>query len=234
MAFLKNSNHPNAGMIMAFPTCIYQSQYTEYVKYNPILLNRIYKMREQDTVSNNLSKIHYGVGWTSYHATDGNYTSDYNLDNLEIFKPLSEFIWNSVLEYVKFVGYSVNNLQTIRLGVVWANINSKYSYHEQHTHPNSYLSGVYYLKVPKNSGKINFIDPRNAMRSIELAPDQERTLTDPLVRNIEVDAQEGYLLLFPSWLGHEVQQNLSHDDRVSIAFNIIPDYVKIADRINNK
>ena len=46
------------------------------------------------------------------------------------------------------------------LGNMWANINPTYSYNKTHTHPNSMWSGVYYIKVPKNSGKLFLEDPR--------------------------------------------------------------------------
>ena len=234
MAFLRNNNLPNTGMIMAFPTCIYQGQYHDYKKYNPILEKRLYNLKENDKTTNDLSRDHYGLGWTSYHACDGNYKSEYNVANLDIFDPLEEFIWQSILEHNKFVGYDTVNLETTRLGVVWGNINGKYSYHEQHIHPNSFLSGVYYINAPKDSGNIRFIDPRNAVRSVEMEPNREQPLTDPLRRIIEVEPEDGMLLLFPNWLGHEVQQNLTDKDRVSIAFNLIPDYEKISTRIQNK
>lgn len=233
MAFLRNENLPNTGIILAFPTCIYQGQYYDYKKFNPILEKRLYKIKNEDTTTNELSKTHYGLGWTSYHACNGNYTSKYNLENLDIFDPLKEFIWQSILDYNKFVGFDPINMETTRLGVVWGNINGKYSYHEQHIHPNSFLSGVYYVNAPKGSGNINFIDPRNSIRSVEMEPNRDKDLTDPLRRSIEVEPQDGMLLLFPSWLGHEVQQNLTENDRVSIAFNLIPDYIKIANRAKN-
>lgn len=233
MAFLRNENLPNTGIILAFPTCIYQGQYPDYKKFNPILEKRLYKLKNEDTITNELSKNHYGLGWTSYHACDGNYTSKYNIENMDIFDPLKEFIWQSILDYNKFVGFDPINMETTRLGVVWGNINGKYSYHEQHIHPNSFLSGVYYVNAPKGSGNINFIDPRNSIRSVEMEPNREQPLTDPLRRVIEVEPQDGMLLLFPSWLGHEVQQNLTENDRVSIAFNLIPDYIKIANRAKN-
>ena len=46
------------------------------------------------------------------------------------------------------------------LGNMWANINPTYSYNKTHTHPNSMWSGVYYIKVPKKSGKLFLEDPR--------------------------------------------------------------------------
>lgn len=234
MAFLRNNNSPDSGMILAFPTCIYQSKFQNYATLNPILHRKIEKIRSIDEKSQTTSKESYGLGWTSFYACEGNYNSEHNLDNLKEFSPLREFIWQSILEYVKFVGYDLVNLETTRLGVVWASVNTKFSYHEQHIHPNSFLSGVYYVKVPKNSGNINFIDPRNSMRTLELEPDRSGVLTDPLRRQIDVCPEDGMLLLFPSWLGHEVQQNMSDDERVSIAFNIIPDYEKIVKRMNNE
>jgi uncharacterized protein (TIGR02466 family) len=229
MAFMRHPTLPNTGVIAAFPTCIYQGQYIDHVKYNARLLEMI-KTLETDPTITESSKANYGTGWTSYHATNGDFYSKYNLANSPVTEELQTFIWDSVKNYFMTIGIDPIHLEFLRLGVVWANVNPKYSYHTFHTHENSYYSGCYYVKVPKNSGDIVFKDPRNSLRLFELSPGENQKFSDAVVRQIPMNPLPGSIVLFPSWLEHEVQQNLTDDDRVSIAFNIIPDYEKIGQK----
>ena len=91
---------------------------------------------------------------------------------------------------------------------MWGNINDKYNYNQAHIHSGA-LSGVFYLQVPENSGKIVFVNP--APRS-----------TGHLIRQNDYDVQPQnlLLLLFPSWLEHYVEQNMSDESRISLSFNI--------------
>jgi hypothetical protein len=109
----------------------------------------------------------------------------------------------------------------------WYNINPKYSYNQEHNHPNCFLSGVFYLKIPTNSGKIFFLRSNTEC-------DRMNFITSVLsnkgmnVDNNRINCEhwfvpyEGLLILFPSYLTHYVEQNLTDDldsDRVSLAFN---------------
>tara|TARA_B100000945_G_scaffold134019_1_gene107006 strand:+ start:180 stop:767 length:588 start_codon:yes stop_codon:yes gene_type:complete len=100
----------------------------------------------------------------------------------------------------------------------WVNINNRGNYNSRHTHSNgiNFLSGVYYVTVPKNSGNIVFFDPKSMIFSS--APDGEyyRRSTSEVC-----EPKENMLLLFPSWLEHEVEQNNTDEDRISISFNLI-------------
>ena len=82
------------------------------------------------------------------------------------------------------------------------------------------ISGVYYLKAPKNCGNLVF---RHPSPCIEYDWSKNK-----LTENIEYNSglynfvpKEGQLLLFPSWLEHFVRPNLNKtQERISIAFNI--------------
>lgn len=100
----------------------------------------------------------------------------------------------------------------------WVNINKKGNYNKRHNHLNTniFLSGVYYVSVPENSGNIRFYDPRGSwMQSMV----DHNYFFDGHEYNYLTPAP-GMLLYFPSWLEHDVEENLSNEDRVSIAFNI--------------
>jgi uncharacterized protein (TIGR02466 family) len=100
----------------------------------------------------------------------------------------------------------------------WANVSHKGFPHRQHIHPNNYLSGAYYVKTARGADSINFHDPRPQAGLIAPpARDQNRANPDM----ITLDVREGMLALFPAWLLHSVNPNMSDETRVSVAFNIM-------------
>lgn len=109
----------------------------------------------------------------------------------------------------------------------WYNVNPKYTYNREHNHGASFISGVYYLKVPKDSGNIYFTraqteaDRMNFLTKViydeQLNTDNSRTNTEHWFV-----PKEGMLILFPGHLSHYVQQNMTSgedDRRVSLSFN---------------
>ena len=110
---------------------------------------------------------------------------------------------------------------------MWVNRNPKGARNSRHTHitytRNLLLSGVYYVKVPKDSGRIRFYDPRNI--SIMNPPDYEYYHDSQLYNFIE--PQEDMILFFPSWFEHDVEENKSNDERISIGFNIFSEVEEI-------
>ena len=79
------------------------------------------------------------------------------------------------------------------------------------------MSGTYYVDVPGNSSAIRFEDPRLPM--MMAAPPRR---ADTPIENrtfVEIKPKTGMLLLWESWLRHEVPANRSEDDRLSISFN---------------
>lgn len=103
----------------------------------------------------------------------------------------------------------------------WVNINKKGHYNEKHTHLNTnlFLSGVYYVKVPENSGNIRFYDPRGSF--ISSMPDHQYYNNG--FNYYKITPKEGMVIFFPPWLEHDVEPNLSKDTRITIAFNIEAD-----------
>ena len=91
---------------------------------------------------------------------------------------------------------------------MWANINDKYNYNAHHTHE-GILSGVFYLHVPENSGRLILVDPavRNHNSVIKNS-------------NYGIKPERLACIVFPSWLEHYVEPNQSDEYRISISFNI--------------
>jgi len=90
--------------------------------------------------------------------------------------------------------------------------------HHEHTHPNNYLSGVYYLRIPPGGDSINFHDPRPQAHVLSLPAAKGTPFTMSLMT---VAAQAGRMILFPAWLRHSVEPNRGSGERISLSFNIM-------------
>lgn len=100
----------------------------------------------------------------------------------------------------------------------WATILATGAIHKTHSHPNNFLSGVYYVRVHPGADTISFHDPRSQGRVIR-PPVVE--LTSENTDQVVVTVTNGTLLMFPSYLEHSVDANMSAEERISISFNIM-------------
>jgi len=91
---------------------------------------------------------------------------------------------------------------------------------EEHFHPNCIISGVYYLKCPKNCGDIMFVDNNHNYKNYCVNISPLKTFT--YQKNFKITPEEGMILLFPSWLPHKTELNQSSEDRIMFAFNLVP------------
>ena len=108
---------------------------------------------------------------------------------------------------------------SVCLSNAWININNKYHSNLIHAHPKSVLSGVYYIKTPEECGNIKFFHP--AYDSV--IRDWTYSLRESHPSNSIfwwLPANEGSLYIFPSWLKHMVEPNMSDEERISISFNV--------------
>ena len=140
---------------------------------------------------------------------------DLNLRD-KIFSKLNKKIIENFLQYINKI--SLKN--DFKISNMWANVNRYKDYNLIHSHPNVTVSGVYYLKVPKNSGNIFFVNPASQLieTSWDKCIEKYTTQNSPFFR---VNPIEGQLILFPSWLQHGVEPNLNKkQDRISFSFNI--------------
>ena len=104
-----------------------------------------------------------------------------------------------------------------RLDSVWVNLLKGNGAHSAHLHPHSILSGTLYVEVPPGAGAIKFEDPRLPM--MMAAPVRLPDAPEPLRTFVTVEPQAGQLLLWESWLRHEVRPGTAKTERLSISFN---------------
>jgi uncharacterized protein (TIGR02466 family) len=155
----------------------------------------------------------------------GSWQTDPVLHRHPGFADLVALIERTSVGAMKFLG-----LKTPRASItgMWANINPRGGQSSAHTHPNNFLSAVYYVQVPKGEGEIHFIDPR-PQAEVMLPPTAEANRFNGNRRVFDV--APGRLVMFPAWLRHSVPPNSSEDERISIAANLMLDlYVETASK----
>ncbi len=192
-------NKPN----LLFPTPIWTIQFENYKIVNEEMYQFIKNQQSNDQKGINKSNV---KGWHS---------NDFELNDDEPQKFI-KFISNSIEQVMTDMKWEKNK-QSVKINNMWAIINTGGSANLRHQHGNSTISGAYYVRAPKDSGDIVFYDPRPA--PIYSHPNVE----SPNLLNAQVNSitpKEGALVLFPSYLDHSVNENLSNEERIVISFNI--------------
>ncbi|HSH42011.1 MAG TPA: TIGR02466 family protein [Arenicellales bacterium] len=194
-----------------FPTQIYYTDLIDADEINRQLKESIYAWRDADPNGTFRTNVPQIGGWHS--ATDMHTRSEYDRLTHEIFE-----LMQGVFDHL---GY--DRSYEPACDSMWANINPKYAYNRHHNHPHALWSGVYYVQVPDNAGLLYFSDPRPQAHVLTPYYDIERRKPDTW-NEVYYQPQEGRLIVFPAWLMHGVQPNLSErdgrdGDRISISFN---------------
>ena len=141
--------------------------------------------------------------------------TDHDFHTGPAFEQLRGFVATATRSVLDFLQLDVDG-ETIT--GCWLNSSPGGTRHADHTHPNNYLSGVYYVQTPPGAGNIAFYDPRPQAHVI--APPMKRP-TPNTGSVMTVPVQAGRLVLFHSWLRHSVETNKGQGERVSLAFNVM-------------
>ena len=149
-----------------------------------------------------------------------NYTSKENYFLDKELPLLRRFFEKSINTYSKKVlGVDTQDLN-YRITQSWINICSPNASHHQHTHPNSFISGVFYIKVNSGSDKITFINEFMQKKEIKIEKGVEFNSFNASEWSHYV--RKGELILFPSNLTHYVPPVEGESDRISLSFNVFP------------
>ena len=176
------------------------SSYINFDYYN-LNLNKIIKtiltLKKEDPKGRRISN---NGGWQSDCFT-------------QIKKPF-ETLFDNINKSILIVEKKLNLTNKLILDNYWCNINYLGSFNKPHRHNKSIVSGVYYVKVPKNSGEIVFTQP------YFLASSEKVSQFNQYNSKIwTVAPEENKCILFPSYLEHYVESNLNKKERISISFN---------------
>lgn len=181
-----------------FPTLLYEAEIDSDLL--PELAHSIRSLATDDKAGQRWSKEHRYAGYTSYASLNDLPRRD------PAFADLAKLLNRHALAFARDSGWQVKP----KLDSLWVNLLKGGGHHSAHIHPHSIISGTLYVEVPPGCGAIRFEDPRLPM--MMAAPTRDDAF-------VNVEPRPGLLLLWESWLRHEVLPGTGRGERLSISFN---------------
>jgi len=188
-----------------FPTLLYEGEIDRALLGD--LAHSIRSLATDDKAGRRWSKDHGFAGYTSYASLNDLPRRD------PAFSDLAKQLDRHARDFAKELAWEAKP----KLDSLWVNLLKSGGHHSGHIHPHSVLSGTLYVEVPAGSGAIRFEDPRLPM--MMAAPARRGGSPDELGPFVTVDPGAGMLLMWESWLRHEVLAGRGRGERLSISFN---------------
>lgn len=195
-----------------FPTLIYAEPLIKAGagRFNAELASECRSLRDFDKAGRDWSKVNYPGGYTSYAS----------LNELHRFSSTFTGLERRITRHVRTFASALDmNLRgrEIRMTDCWVNIMPPSAAHSLHLHPLSFVSGTYYVATPRGCPGLKFEDPR--LDRFMAAPPRLPGARKANQAHVTYPAQAGHLILFESWLRHEVAPNRVDAERISVSFN---------------
>ena len=201
-----------ASMRSLFPTFVYRKRAVARggPALNRALLREALITREIDDDGRRWSKANYFGGYTSYSSINDLHR------RFSTFTDLMGRLDPHVRAFARALEW---DLQGGRLSMTscWINVMPEATAHGMHLHPLSAVSGTYYVRLPKGAGGLKFEDPR--LSRLMAAPPRKDGCSLRNRTHVEERARVGDVVLFESWLRHEVPAARYRGERVSVSFN---------------
>ncbi|NBC20050.1 MAG: hypothetical protein GVY06_03215 [Alphaproteobacteria bacterium] len=160
-----------------------------------------------------------GHDWCEREGYPG-YTSYASLDDLPqrapAFAALKTALDRQAAAFAQALHWDLG-ARTLRLDALWVNILGEGMVHSGHIHPGSVISGTCYVAMPEGAGAIRFEDPR--LPAMMAAPQPLAEAPEALRRFVYLAPAPGDILMWESWLRHEVMPGTSQEPRLSVSFN---------------
>ncbi|WP_158969206.1 2OG-Fe(II) oxygenase family protein [Chachezhania sediminis] len=195
-----------------FVTRLYRASLTELGdSFDPAELeNSCYSIADDDEAGQEWCEENDYAGYTSYASlTDLPW-------RFPIFADLVAILDKHVAAFIADLEFDLDGRE-VKLEDIWINILPEGGIHTSHIHPHSVISGTTYVAVPEGASAIKYEDPRSAM--MMAAPTRKKDARRELKTFIYEKPKPGDVLLWESWLRHEVPMNMAEDDRISVSFN---------------
>ncbi len=195
-----------------FPTLIYSARLRErgWRKLNDRLLRECLQLQRDDKAGRKWSVKNYPGGYTSYSSVHRMHRHS------PTFAALESRIDRHMQAFARALDFDLTG-RKLAMTDCWVNIMPRHTAHGLHLHPLSTLSGTYYVKTPKGAPGLKFEDPR--LERFMAAPPRRHDSRPQNQPWVAMPAQAGNVLIFESWLRHEVAPNPVEEDRISISFN---------------
>jgi uncharacterized protein (TIGR02466 family) len=195
-----------------FPTLLYRAELARSDMLNAELEVAAFSLAHDDIA---------GQRWCAKHGYPG-YTSYGSLNDLgsrlPSFQKLERALDKHAAEFAKELHWDLRGGKPV-CDTLWVNVMPEGGHHTGHIHTNSVISGTYYVKVPKGAGPIVYEDPRLAM--MMAVPPRKGSIPRDMKTHVSETPEAGTVLLWESWLRHEVPLNRAEGDRISISFNYV-------------
>lgn len=195
-----------------FPTLVYTSalERAGAAAFNRALLRECLQLPDDDAAGRRWSRRNYPGGYTSYGSA-------HRLQRVSpTFESLERKLSRHVAAFAAAADWDLEG-RTLAMTDCWVNIMPRGTAHGLHMHPLSTLSGTYYVRVPRGAPGLKFEDPR--LDRLMAAPPRKRGARPANRAWVTVPAEAGRVVLFESWLRHEVAPNTAGGERISISFN---------------
>ncbi|MBL9209279.1 MAG: hypothetical protein JNL92_02370 [Opitutaceae bacterium] len=195
-----------------FPTFIYCEplQPSGLDRLNLELAEECRRLRDFDTAGRRWSEKNYPGGYTSYASMNELHRFS------STFADLEKKLTKHVRTFARALDFNLRG-RSIRLTDLWVNIMPPTAAHSLHLHPLSFISGTYYVATPRGCPGLKFEDPR--LDRFMAAPPRVPAARRENQVHVTYPAQAGNVILFESWLRHEVPANRVEAERISVSFN---------------
>ncbi|NJC04216.1 uncharacterized protein (TIGR02466 family) [Sphingomonas kaistensis] len=171
------------------------------------LAHSIHSLAEDDGAGRRWAREHGYKGYTSYASLNDLPRRD------PAFADLARALTRHAATFARDLAWDVKP----KLDSLWVNVLKPGGHHSAHIHPHSILSGTLYIDIPDGSGAIRFEDPR--LPIMMAAPTRRPDAPEPLRPFVTIHPRPGQLLLWESWLRHEVLPGTARGERLSVSFN---------------
>jgi uncharacterized protein (TIGR02466 family) len=195
-----------------FPTLVYSAALRPRAaqSFNQRLLRECRQLRLDDAAGRRWSAANYPGGYTSYGSQHRLYEISPTFDTLR------RLLQPHLAAFARSVEWDLRG-RKLAMTDCWVNIMPHRAVHSLHLHPLSSVSGTYYVQVPAGTSGIKFEDPR--LDRFMAAPPRKSSCKTPNRPWVTLAVAAGQVVLFESWLRHEVPANTRRQERVSISFN---------------
>jgi uncharacterized protein (TIGR02466 family) len=173
------------------------------------LAHSIRSFAEDDQAGRRWSKQHRYAGYTSYGSLNDLPRRD------PAFAQLAKLLTRHAATFADDCAFDL--VRKPKLDSMWVNLLKSGGYHSGHIHPHSVISGTLYVEAPTGSGAIRLEDPR--MPLMMAAPPRRKEAPEEVQPFVTVQPKPGLMLMWESWVRHEVLPGTGKGERLSISFN---------------
>jgi uncharacterized protein (TIGR02466 family) len=196
-----------------FVTSVYEASLagaTDFAAFNGELEAACRMMAAEDRAGRAWSRAHGFGGYTSYASLADLVT------RATAFAVLKRRLAGHVRAFASDLRLDLGR-RTLVLDSLWVSLLRRGAPHGGHVHPLSVISGTYYVAVPAGAGGLRFEDPRQPL--MMAAPPSKADAGEAHSRYVTFAPRIGDILLWESWLRHEVVSGTAKADRISVSFN---------------